>query len=78
MSSVPGLAHETAVRAFQKAGFVSAGQRGSHLRLQRRVDGRLVKLIVPMHRNIKKSTLDRLVKDAGLSPGEFGDAVKAS
>lgn len=76
MSGVPALSHETAVKAFQKAGFVSVGQRGSHLRLQKRVNGRLVKLIVPMHRNMKKTTMERLVKAAGLSQDEFGDAVR--
>ncbi len=58
------------VRRLKRAGFVEDGQQGSHLRLWREADRRLV--IVPMHPgDLPKGTLRGIIRDAGLSVGEF-------
>jgi predicted RNA binding protein YcfA (HicA-like mRNA interferase family) len=46
-------------------------QRGSHIRLQKRVERETLKLIVPAHRPIKRSTLAHILKQARLSVEEF-------
>ena len=46
-------------------------QRGSHIRLQKHTPRETLKLIVPAHRPIKRSTLAHILKQARLSVEEF-------
>jgi predicted RNA binding protein YcfA (HicA-like mRNA interferase family) len=47
-------------------------QRGSHIRLQKRLEGgETLKLIVPAHKPIKRSTLSHILKSARLTVDEF-------
>lgn len=48
-------------------------QRGSHIRLQKREKEKVFKITVPAHNPIKKATLARIIKDAGLSLEEFNE-----
>ena len=46
-------------------------QRGSHIRLQKRTTDELLKLTVPAHRPIKRSTLSHILKQARLETDAF-------
>jgi predicted RNA binding protein YcfA (HicA-like mRNA interferase family) len=46
-------------------------QRGSHIRLQKHTAQETLKLIVPAHRPIKRSTLAHILKQAHLSVEEL-------
>jgi predicted RNA binding protein YcfA (HicA-like mRNA interferase family) len=46
-------------------------QRGSHIRVQKRVGDEVLKLTVPAHRPVKRSTLARLLKDARIKLQRF-------
>ena len=60
------------MRALERAGWVTVRQRGSHIRMQKQVTPReTLKLIVPAHRPIKRSTLAHILKQARLSVDEF-------
>jgi len=59
------------VKALSRAGFRVVRQRGSHVRLEKRTEERLIKLTVPLHKSLKKGTLRRIIKDAGLTVQEF-------
>jgi len=48
-------------------------QRGSHVRLEKKYDGRRIKLTVPMHSQLKKGTLSRIIKDSKISEEEFSE-----
>ncbi|MGH7672948.1 MAG: type II toxin-antitoxin system HicA family toxin [Gemmatimonadales bacterium] len=71
MTKVPSLPYGPVVRALQRAGWVVVRQRGSHIRLQKHTPGETLKLIVPAHRPIKRSTLAHILKRARLSVDEF-------
>lgn len=71
MTEVPSLSYRQIVMALQRAGFVMVRQRGSHIRLQRRTSERMLKLTVPAHSPVKKSTLSTIIKQAGLTLEEF-------
>ncbi|MFZ0889060.1 MAG: type II toxin-antitoxin system HicA family toxin [Candidatus Binataceae bacterium] len=71
MTKVPSLNYDKVVRALQRAGWIVVRQRGSHLRLQRRVAEETLKLIIPAHRPIKRSTLAHILKQAGLTVEEL-------
>ncbi|MDI6759327.1 MAG: type II toxin-antitoxin system HicA family toxin [Candidatus Brocadiaceae bacterium] len=75
MSVVPNLPYTQVVKALQRAGFVIVRQRGSHIRLQRRIRGELIKITVPAHKPIKKSTLSKIIKVSGLTLEEFKELV---
>jgi predicted RNA binding protein YcfA (HicA-like mRNA interferase family) len=46
-------------------------QKGSHVRLQKRTADELLKLTVPAHRPIKRSTLAHILKQARLETADF-------
>jgi len=59
------------VRALQRDGWVVVRQRGSHIRLQKHTAEQTLKLVVPAHRPIKRSTLSHILKDARLTVEAF-------
>ncbi|MFQ5829492.1 MAG: type II toxin-antitoxin system HicA family toxin [Candidatus Methylomirabilia bacterium] len=71
MTKVPSLNYEQVIRALRRAGWVVVRQRGSHIRLQKHTPDETLKLIVPAHRPIKRSTLSHILKQARLSVEEF-------
>ena len=58
-------------RILQRHGFKVVRQRGSHIRLQKRTAEETLKLIVPAHRPIKRSTLSHILKQARLDVDKF-------
>jgi len=44
-------------------GFIVIRQRGSHIRLHKRMGEKVVKITVPAHIPIKRSTLAHIIKD---------------
>jgi len=75
MSRVPSLSYAEVLRALQKDGWGIVRQRGSHIRLQKHAATETLKLTVPAHRPIKRSTLSHILKQARLSPEEFKDLL---
>ncbi|MGD0010564.1 MAG: type II toxin-antitoxin system HicA family toxin [Terriglobia bacterium] len=71
MSKIPSLPYDRVVRALQRDGWTVVRQRGSHLRLQKRVGDELLKVTIPAHRPIKRSTLAHILKQARLDLEAF-------
>ena len=71
MSKVPSLPYVQIVRALQRDGWAVVRQRGSHLRLQKRIGEELLKITVPAHRPVKRSTLSHILKQARLDVDRF-------
>ena len=61
------------MRAFQRAGWEVAGQRGSHVVLIKR--GSVYTLSVPLHAALGPGLLRDLIRKAGMSVQEFVDLV---
>lgn len=59
------------VHALRRDGWIVVRQRGSHIRLQKRTADETLKLIVPAHRPIKRSTLSHILKQAHLDLDRF-------
>jgi len=66
MPRVPGVNHQQAIKAFDKAGFWIARQ-GKHITM---TDGERV-ITIPRANPINAFTMAGIVKDAGLSIREF-------
>lgn len=73
MAELPQISGADAVKAFCKAGFEQDRQRGSHAILKKA--GFAVLLAVPLHEELKKGTLRRLIRDADLTVDEFCDLL---
>lgn len=73
MPKLPVVSGAEVVRALEWLGFVVARQRGSHIVMRRGSMG----CVVPNHRELKVGTLAGLLKQAGVSPEAFLDALDA-
>ena len=71
MSKVPSLSYRQIISALQRDGWVVVRQRGSHIRLHKRLPGEALKLTLPAHKPVKRSTLAHILKQAGLSVEDF-------
>ncbi len=75
MTQVPSLGYEQVIKALQRAGFVVVRQKGSHIRLQKHLANETLKIIVPAHKPIKRSTLAHILKDARLSADQLNELL---
>ena len=75
MTKVPNLDYQAVIQALQRGGWIVVRQRGSHIRLQKRTASETLKLVVPAHRPIKRSTLSHIIKQARLTLEEFSELL---
>jgi predicted RNA binding protein YcfA (HicA-like mRNA interferase family) len=71
MPKLPRLSGAEAVKALRRLGFEQVRQRGSHVMMRRGDKG----CVVPLHAELKVGTLAGLLRQAGVSPEEFIDAL---
>ena len=69
MGKLANISGKEAVKAFQKAGWQTRGQVGSHLVLTKA--GIRTNLTIPQHPELAPGTLRSLIRNAGLSVDEF-------
>jgi len=67
MNKVPALNYDRIVAALQRDGWVVVRQRGSHIRLQKHLPDKTLKLTLPMHKPVKRSTLSHVLKQANMT-----------
>ena len=71
MTKVPSLNYNKVIKVFQRDGWVIVRQKGSHIRLQKHLNYETLKLTIPAHRPIKRSTLSHILKQSRLSLTHF-------
>ena len=71
MAKLPGVSHQQAIRALEKAGFRILRQ-GKHTVM---TDGVRI-LTIPRHNPINALTMGGIVRDAGLTIDKFRDLLK--
>ena len=71
MKKVPCLNFFKVIRALQRAGWIVVRQKGSHIRLHKHSNDETLKLTVPAHNPIKRSTLSHILKQAKMDLDEF-------
>lgn len=69
MPRLPVISGADAVKAFEKAGWVIARQRGSHVIMLKA--GQIASLSIPQHKEIAPGTLRAIVRNSGLSVEDF-------
>ena len=75
MSKIPSLPYTRILAALQRDGWTGLRQRGSHLRLQKIVGQEVLRVTVPAHKPVKRSTLAHILKQARLSVEDFLDLL---
>ncbi len=71
MSKVPSLSYERVIHALQRDGWVVVRQKGSHIRLHKHTPSEVLKVTVPAHRPIKRSTLAHILKQGRVDLERF-------
>ena len=72
MSKLPQTPGTECIKALQKIGFEVVSQKGSHVKLSRKIKGTKQTVIVPLHKILRKGTLrNGILKPINLSVGEF-------
>ncbi len=69
MSKLPVISGADTVRAFEKAGWTVARQRGSHVIMLKA--GHIASLSIPQHKEIAPGTLRAIIRNSGLAVEDF-------
>lgn len=75
MSEIPSLSYYKIITTLQRKGFVVVRQRGSHIRLQKRTERETIKITIPAHKPVKRSTLAKILKQAKISVDELKESL---
>ncbi|WP_263970321.1 type II toxin-antitoxin system HicA family toxin [Pseudanabaena sp. PCC 6802] len=59
------------IAALERDGWVAVRQRGSHIRLEKELPEQTIKLTIPSHRSVKRSTLAHILKQARVDIDKF-------
>jgi len=62
MTKVPSCNYDFVIKCLKRDGWVVVRQKGSHIRLQKHIGDEVLKLTVPAHKPIKRSTLSHILK----------------
>jgi len=71
VSGIPELGYDRIIAALRRDGWVVVRQKGSHIRLQKNLPDEVLKLTIPAHRPVKRSTLAHLLKQARIEVEGF-------
>lgn len=71
MPKLPVLSGQEIIKLLTKAGFTVESQRGSHVKLKKRLPDRVIVTIVPLHRAVDTGTLLNIMKLAELTREEL-------
>ena len=71
MTKVPNLPYYKIIKALQRDGWIVVRQKGSHIRLQKHLSDEVLKITIPAHSPVKRSTLSHILKQAKIKVEYF-------
>jgi len=71
VSKVPVISYKVVIKALQRNGWIVVRQKGSHIRLQKHILNEVLKITIPAHSPIKRSTLSHIIKQARIDLEDF-------
>ena len=71
MTKVPSLDYDRIIKGLKRDGWVVVRQKGSHIRLQKHDSDEVLKLTIPAHSPVKRSTPSHILKQARLTIDDF-------
>jgi predicted RNA binding protein YcfA (HicA-like mRNA interferase family) len=69
--ALPVVSGRKAIKALTKAGFKVAGRKGSHIKLKKKVNGKVFVVIVPDHAELARGTLKSILRQANITREAF-------
>jgi len=72
---LPAISGKELIRCFEKAGYETVRQKGSHVRLCHKRDKSKKILTVPLHQTVGKGLLRKILRDAEISVEEFNELL---
>jgi len=75
MSLIPSLSYLEIIKSLQRDGWVVVRQKGSHIRLQKHLYDKTLKITVPAHKPVKITTLIQIIKQAHLTLEQFKELL---
>jgi predicted RNA binding protein YcfA (HicA-like mRNA interferase family) len=70
VSELPRISGREVIKALRKIGYEQDRQRGSHVVLRQAAEPHR-RVVVPDHKEVAKGTLGAIIKQVGLTVGEF-------
>jgi predicted RNA binding protein YcfA (HicA-like mRNA interferase family) len=71
LKHLPVVSGKDVIRALTRAGFFFVRQKGSHVRMKKQLPDITLKVTVPLHNELDRTTLYSIIKASGLSEDEF-------
>jgi predicted RNA binding protein YcfA (HicA-like mRNA interferase family) len=71
MSKIPSLSYKKIINALERDNWIVVRQRGSHIRLEKKLPNETLKITVPAHQPVKRSTLAKILKQARIDLDNF-------
>jgi predicted RNA binding protein YcfA (HicA-like mRNA interferase family) len=75
MPKLPQISGQEAIRILEKFEFRQIRQRGSHVILKKETSEGEIGCVVPLHRELALGTLRGILRQAGISPDDFIEAL---
>lgn len=75
MSKVPSLSYQKIINALQRNNWIVVRQKGSHIRLEKKLSDETLKITVPAHKPVKRTTLAKILKQARIDLDYFLDLL---
>ncbi len=76
MPNLPRISGKEVLRRLRRLGCVEVRQSGSHVRVERHIDGRVLRSTVPLHKIVPVGTLAQILRDLEITPEEFIAALR--
>lgn len=71
MSKVPSLSYQKIIKALERDNWTVVRQKGSHIRLEKKLIDETLKITVPAHKPVKRTTLAKIFKQAKIDLDDF-------
>jgi len=73
---LPILSGEELVKILIKQGFKKVGRKGSHVRLKKKCDGKVLITVVPLHKELARGTLLAILRQTEIEKEEFVKLIR--
>ena len=71
----PPISGKKLIAILKKLGFKEVRQRGSHVRMEKITPEMNYKITIPLHKELKKKTLSKILQAAEISIEEFSEFI---
>jgi predicted RNA binding protein YcfA (HicA-like mRNA interferase family) len=75
MSKIPSLSYFKIINALERDNWQVVRQKGSHIRLEKKLPEETLKITVPAHKPVKRSTLAKILKQARIGLDYFLELI---